>query len=681
MSSPVRRYLAEVHKIHALGAGTDEVSLYNPLQNLLNEIGRELKPKVFCIQNLKDLGAGFPDYGLYSAQQLPKTEMGVLTPEIIAERGVIEAKAPRELVEIVAASRQVTDYWERYGLVLVTSFREFLIAGRDQFGRRQDLERFSLAASEEEFCALAAQPARLSKELETRFAEFLTRVLLHNAPLTQARDVAWFLASYARDSLARLEGADAALANLDIVRGTLEAALGVTFEGPKGEHFFRSTLVQTLYYGLFSAWVLWCRQYPDPDARKGFSAAGAAWHLRLLRYFDPAVSHDDLRYLRADVMKDGARYRAEEIRDRLRKREFLEANILRYCYRPLDDRWLYWEPETTLLDRSRPEYRPHVFPGNRWLEAREKQAKTAFDRGYVTRNMGDNFGSGLSSYFPLFLNPDISTNPLTGNIGSVDNPKPNLSRTAKVYLDDRGAGSDWLFDHVVAILRTPAFQAENGGALRQDWPRVPLPADAARLEASAALGRAVAALLDGERGVAGVTEGSLRAELRVIGATRRLGGGGLSNEDLRLTAGWGHAGRNRITMPGPGDARERDYTPLERAAIQEGAEALGLSLDDALACLGASTFDVHLNETAYWANVPARVWSYTLGGYPVLKKWLSYREHALLGRALAPEEARHATEIARRLTALRLLGPRLDDNYRAVTAETYPWPRTDNERA
>ncbi len=120
MSSPVRRYLAEVHKIHALGAGTDEVSLYNPLQNLLNEIGRELKSKVFCIQNLKDLGAGFPDYGLYSAQQLPKTEMGVLTPEIIAERGVIEAKAPGELVEIVAASRQVSDYWERYGLVLVT---------------------------------------------------------------------------------------------------------------------------------------------------------------------------------------------------------------------------------------------------------------------------------------------------------------------------------------------------------------------------------------------------------------------------------------------------------------------------------------------------------------------------------------------------------------------------------
>ncbi len=65
----------------------------------------------------------------------------------------------------------------------------------------------------------------------------------------------------------------------------------------------------------------------------------------------------------------------------------------------------------------------------------------------------------------------------------------------------------------------------------------------------------------------------------------------------------------------------------------------------------------------------------------MLKKWLSYREHALLGRALAPEEAHYLTEIARRLTALRLLAPKLDENYRAVTAETYTWPRTERARA
>ena len=35
----------------------------------------------------------------------------------------------------------------------------------------------------------------------------------------------------------------------------LEEALGLKFDSEKGEHFFRSTLVQTLFYGLFSAWV------------------------------------------------------------------------------------------------------------------------------------------------------------------------------------------------------------------------------------------------------------------------------------------------------------------------------------------------------------------------------------------------------------------------------------------
>ena len=30
----------------------------------------------------------------------------------------------------------------------------------------------------------------------------------------------------------------------------------MTFEGAKGDHFFRSTLVQTLFYGMFSAWVI-----------------------------------------------------------------------------------------------------------------------------------------------------------------------------------------------------------------------------------------------------------------------------------------------------------------------------------------------------------------------------------------------------------------------------------------
>ena len=54
----------------------------------------------------------------------------------------------------------------------------------------------------------------------------------------------------------RAAGDAAALA---VVRQALEEALGVRFEGEKGARFFRSTLVQTLFYGVFSAWVLWAR--------------------------------------------------------------------------------------------------------------------------------------------------------------------------------------------------------------------------------------------------------------------------------------------------------------------------------------------------------------------------------------------------------------------------------------
>jgi hypothetical protein len=40
---------------------------------------------------------------------------------------------------------------------------------------------------------------------------------------------------------------------------------------------------------------------------------------------------------------------------------------------------------------------------NIWIEARQRQTKESFDRGYVTRAIGDNFGNGRSSFFPLYL--------------------------------------------------------------------------------------------------------------------------------------------------------------------------------------------------------------------------------------------------------------------------------------
>ena len=115
----------------------------------------------------------------------------------------------------------------------------------------------------------------------------------------------------------------------------------------------------------------------------------------------------------------------------------------------------------------------------------------------------------------------------------------------------------------------------------------------------------------------------------------------MSGEDFSVTAGWGHFGTGDAVMPGQGRVEERPYTATESAA-----------LGDLIGVLGETTFDIYLNDHAYWRNVPAAVWSYKLGGYQVLKKWLSYRERKILDRALLPEEVQHFTDSARRIAAI-----------------------------
>ncbi len=71
-------------------------------------------------------------------------------------------------------------------------------------------------------------------------------------------------------------------------------------------------------------------------------------------------------------------------------------------------------------------------------------------------------------------------------------------------------------------------------------------------------------------------------------------------------------------MPGKGKVFTRDYTPEELAAIQEGARALGLTQEQALEHLGNTTCDIYLNDSAFWRNIPAKVWGYYIGGYQVI---------------------------------------------------------------
>ena len=92
----------------------------------------------------------------------------------------------------------------------------------------------------------------------------------------------------------------------------------------------------------------------------------------------------------------------------------------------------------------------------------------------------------------------------------------------------------------------PAYLTENADGIRQDWPRIPLPDTREALKDSARLGRELAALLDPENPVPGVTAGAIRPELKPLAVISKVGGGALNPDagDLALTVGWGHGGKD-----------------------------------------------------------------------------------------------------------------------------------------
>ena len=359
------------------------------------------------------------------------------------------------------------------------------------------------------------------------------------------------------------------------------------------------------------------------------------------------LSHEEIARRYPGVMKTTARFDARAIRDALRARGGpTKDGFVRFTYRPFDNRWLYWETDGGLLDRPRPDYRPHVFEGNMWLSAAQHLRKGAEEpQSCFTKHMGSlHLIERGALMFPVRLRND--------GIGGNDTEQcPNLSGTAQRYLERLGASVEDLFHHVLATLHDPTYRKANAGALRMEWPRIPLPgwpdgaAEGAAevLAASAVQGRDLARLLDPETPVPGVTQGALRPEIAAIAVPTTTDGHNMTGDDFAVTAGWGHFGTGDAVMPGQGRVVERPYMPEELVALGE-----------TVATLGETTFDVYLNARTFWRNVPASVWRYKLGGYQVLKKWLSYRERSILNRPLKPEEIQHFADTGRRISTMVL---------------------------
>lgn len=261
---PLSRYLAEVAAVHASGAGVPETSYYPALSNLFNEIGKDLSPRVRAIINLKNRGAGLPDGGFFTAEQVDRTRGAMAIPTPPA-RGALEVKPTSEDAFLTAEGEQVTRYSKHYRQVLVTNLRDFVLVGQDTTAQPVKLETFRLASSEREFWRLARDPKKVPAHAASAFVEYLTRVLLQPAALVSPKDLAFFLARSPATRAAASKGAS--LSALDGLRPALEEALGLKFEGDKGAHFFRASLVQTLFYGVFSAWTIWSKQSPGAGAR------------------------------------------------------------------------------------------------------------------------------------------------------------------------------------------------------------------------------------------------------------------------------------------------------------------------------------------------------------------------------------------------------------------------------
>lgn len=187
MPSLVQDYLHELLQIR--GIGVAETSGYSALRDLLNGLGNGLKPKVRCVINPANAGAGIPDGGLYTPDQFPRGGSEPL-PGLLPSRGGMEVKPVSHPIEALAACEQVRKYLDKYRQVLLTNYRQFLLLTCDAQGQIVRGEHYDLAATEAEFWELCKHPQNAAKQHEERFTQYLSRVMLQQAKLTDPQAVA-----------------------------------------------------------------------------------------------------------------------------------------------------------------------------------------------------------------------------------------------------------------------------------------------------------------------------------------------------------------------------------------------------------------------------------------------------------------------------------------------------------
>jgi len=324
----LHQYLTRMSEIRS-GSPTNEVSYYGPLETYFNQIGETLTPRVLCNGQIKNQGAGHPDFGLYSTDQIDGSNPQDALLNAPA-RGVIEVKGPNEPTIETANSEQVERYLNHYGLVLVTNFRTFRLLARD--GEETiEIDEYSLADTADNFWDICRNPRHAADEHGAAFSEFLRIALMRQAPLRRPAEIAWLLASYAKRSLSIVRQSDPV--NLATLRETLEGALRISFEGEEGDAFFTSTFVQTLFYGVFSAWIVQKRESLERD----FDWRTAGYSLRnplISALFDTIAAPTNVRLLSLSPILDRTQQALNRIDASAFFEEFDSGVAIQHFYEP-----------------------------------------------------------------------------------------------------------------------------------------------------------------------------------------------------------------------------------------------------------------------------------------------------------------------------------------------------------
>lgn len=372
---------------------------------------------------------------------------------------------------------------------------------------------------------------------------------------------------------------------------------------------------------------------------------------RMARYFG-ARSFAAAAASAPELAVPRAGYKPEQVWKTIQaKSGFEPAKVAKYLLFPLDQRWLYYETEDHLLNRPRPEFSANL-AGNEFLITVPQPRRVSEARPLLARTLVDLHVHDRGS---VCLPREVRAGPLVS--------VPNANLSPSVW---KGLALAWdlsgdlsaeaartlvarLFRCALAILHSPQYQQDHQDALAQDWAHLPIPREATLLDQLVQAGDKVAVLLEPSEDPEPVAAGIVGADrLRKLGDLRRRDGGAVEVDDLLVTASYYGAAK--------GDWRRRVFTEDEGA----------------LSSWGSETGDLHINAEICFANVPAAVWGLELGGYPVLKKWLGYRQASRQGgRPLTLAEARYFRSMVQRLAALLALQPNLDTLYEAVSGAAF----------